>query len=406
MFRRRPEQTAHRHRTHHAWATLGVAQLFCLLHRRAVGVSIMNVINFRKLASLLTSSARFACIQLLVLGTALCVVACGGGGSGASLVDVVPNMPLASPAPAPTSKVLAKPVLSFTDTGLSVTDGVTQIGAWQVSSLESWEYSLDMGKTWIRGQGDSFLVEGDGAKTIWVRARDDMGNTSEIVVVSCVLDTMPPPPVQAEVLFQNVTRLVKVNGVEAQGKWEYSLDDQRSWSQGTGDLLAVMGNALPMLWLRQVDLAGNRSPLERVNLQELGSATWHEASGNPLQPSPVFVQQARTVIMHGSVVRGDADYIRWDIPVGQRLEAMRLVHYVSSDPIAFFALQTAPVFDAGVDVSRMLIYGHMGPQDLRRNVVRDVPPAQLRAGPMTLWFQQTGPSATEYAIELLFAPEE
>jgi hypothetical protein len=112
------------------------------------------------------------------------------------------------------------------------------------------------------------------------------------------------------------------------------------------------------------------------------------------------------VVLHGSVVRGDADYIRWDIPVGQRLEAMRLVHYVSADPIAFFALQTAPVFDAGVDVSRMLVYGHMGPQDLRRNVVRDVPPALLRAGPMTLWFQQTGPSATEYAIELLFAPAE
>jgi hypothetical protein len=233
-----------------------------------------------------------------------------------------------------------------------------------------------------------------------------MGNTSEIVVVSCVLDTMPPPPVQAEVLAQNVTRLVRVNGLEAQGRWEYSLDDQRSWLPGTGDLLAVMGNALPVLWLRQVDLAGNRSPLERVNLQEVGSAAWHEASGNALQPSQVSVQQARTVVLHGSVVRGDADYIRWDIPVGQKLEAMRLVHYVSSDTIAFFALQSAPVFDAGVDVSRMLVYGHMGPQDLQRNVVRDVPPAQLLAGPMTLWFQQTGPAATEYAIELLFASAE
>jgi hypothetical protein len=46
----------------------------------------------------------------------------------------------------------------------------------------------------------------------------------------------------------------------------------------------------------------------------------------------------------------------------------------------------------------------MGPPDLLRNVVQAVPPAQLLAGPMTLWFQQTGPAATEYAIELVFAP--
>jgi hypothetical protein len=44
----------------------------------------------------------------------------------------------------------------------------------------------------------------------------------------------------------------------------------------------------------------------------------------------------------------------------------------------------------------------MGPQDLKRNVLQDVAPSQLAAGSMTLWFQQTGPQATEYAIELVF----
>jgi hypothetical protein len=166
----------------------------------------------------------------------------------------------------------------------------------------------------------------------------------------------------------------------------------------------LLGNALPVLWLRQIDLAGNKSPNERVNLQETSSTTWHEASGNPLQPSVLSLQQARTVVIHGSVVRGDADYVRFDIPVGQRLQSTRLVHYVSPDPIAFYALQRAPVFDAGFDVSRMLVYGHMGPQDLNRNVVQDVAPNQLSAGPMTLWFQQTSPQATEYAIELIFQP--
>lgn len=351
---------------------------------------------------------RWAVRTLTTLVLAGCMVACGGGGGGLGVSGAGgnPGMPDGPPSPNPQATVLAKPVLSFTDTGLSVSDGVTRIGAWQVSSLVGWEFSFDMGKTWTRGQGDFFDVTGDGAKTIWVRARDDLGNTSDIVMVSCVLDTMAPAPVQAEVASQDLTRLVRISGIEPQGRWEYSLDDQRSWLPGTGDRLAVLGNVLPVLWLRQVDLAGNLSPLERVNLLESNSPTWHEASGNPMQPSLLSLQQARTVVLHGSVVRGDADYIRWDIPAGQRLQTLRLVHYVSPDPIAFFAVQRAPVFDAGFDVSRMLAHGHMGPQDLQRNVLQDVAPGQLTAGPMTLWFQQTGPQATEYAIELVFAPVE
>ncbi len=334
----------------------------------------------------------------LVLGCGL--LACGGdAGPG-------PAPGMAPVPPEPTAKVLAPPVLSFTDTGLSVSDGVTRIGAWKVSTLEAWEYSFDMGNTWTRGQGDFFDVQGDGAKSIWVRARDDMGNTSEIVMVRCVLDTMPPAPVQAVVTLQDQSRLVRIGGLEAQGRWEYSLDDQRSWLPGTGDRLALLGNALPVLWVRQVDLAGNLSPAERVNLLDASGATWHEASGNPLQPSLLSLQQSRTVVLHGSVVRGDADYIRWDIPAGHKLQSMRLVHYASADPVAFFALQRAPVFDAGFDVSRMLAYGHMGPPDLLRNVLMDIAQAQLTAGPMTLWFQQTGPQATDYAIELVFQPLE
>lgn len=96
------------------------------------------------------------------------------------------------------------------------------------------------------------------------------------------------------------------------------------------------------------------------------------------------LQGARTVVLHGSVVRGDPDYIRWDIPAGQQLQSMRLIRYVSSDAIAFFALQRAAVFDAGIDVSRMLTYGHMGPPELLRNVVQNISLAQLAAGPMTL----------------------
>ena len=347
---------------------------------------------------------RYSAARLILSATlAMCLAACGGGGGGGDAVtQTQATMP---PTPGSGSKFIPKPLLTFSDTGLSVTDGVTSRGRWDVSSPFPWEFSFDMGATWSRGQDKSFNVEGDGAKLIWVRSYDDMGNTSEVAVVNCVLDTMPPASVQAVVMTQDLTRLVRISGVEAQGQWEYSLDDARTWLTGTGDRLAIMGNALTGLWLRQTDLAGNKSPMERVSL-EPNSATWHEASGNPLQPSVVSLQQTRTVVLHGSVVRGDADYIRWDIPIGQSLKTVRLVHYVSPDPIAFYALQRAPVFDAGIDVSRMLVYGHMGPQDLNRNVLQNLAPAQLTAGPMTLWFQQTGPQPTEYAIELVFQPIE
>jgi hypothetical protein len=347
----------------------------------------------------------FSARLILTATLAMCLAACGGGGdSGTQSSNNGASQDIAgmSPTAGNVTKFIPKPVLTFSDTGLSVTDGVTRIGAWRVNGPEIWEFSFDLGKTWARGQGDTFNVQGDGAKTIWVRARDDMGNTSEIVMVNCVLDTMPPSAVQTAAMSQDMTRLIKISGVEDQGQWEYSLDDARTWLPGTGDRLAIMGNALTVLWLRQVDLAGNRSPLERISLLDPTGTTWHEASSNALQPSVLSLQQARTVVLHGYVARGDADYVRWDIPFGQSLKTVRLVHYVSSDPIAFYALQRAPVFDAGFDVSRMLVYGHMGPEDLKRNVLEKLAPTQLTSGPMTLWFQQTGLQPTEYAIELVF----
>jgi len=352
----------------------------------------------------------------IAITVALSLWGCGGsGGDGAEVAKTpplpasgvaMPSGPSGPSVPAAPAVVLPRPVLSFTDTGLSVTDGVTRIGAWQVSSLQAWEYSFDQGATWIRGQGDYFDVLGDGAKTIWVRARDDLGNTSEIVMVSCVLDTMAPAPLQLDFAAEETTRIVRIGGLEDQGRWEYSLDEQQSWRPGSGEHLAILGNGLSLLWLRQVDLAGNPSTAQQLELAMPSGSAWHEASGNPLQPSLLWPQQARTVLLHGTVVRGDPDYIHWQTPAGHVLQSMRLVRYVSSDPIAFYALQRAPVFDAGVDVSRMLAYGHMGPADLGRNVLVGVSPVHLREGPMTLWFQQTGPEPTVYALELVFEPVE
>jgi hypothetical protein len=335
-----------------------------------------------------------------VLAMAIFLSACGGAGPETAGLDSTKT----ASAPVTASVVLRPPVLSFKDTGLSVTDGITGNGIWDVASEINWEFSLDQGATWTRGMGSSFEVTGDGAKIIWVRSWDDAGNTSEIVRVNCVLDTTAPGTLGVSGQTEGVTNSLRLSGIEPGARWEYSLDEQRSWAPGQCSALGILGNHLSRIWLRQMDLAGNASGAQAFDLRSPNLVT-HEASGNPLQPS-VLTPGLQTYLIHGVVVRGDADYVRWDIPTGQKLQSVKLVQYVSEDDIAFYALQRNTVFDAGVDVSRMLVYGHMGPSDLGRNVLANVPKSQLGEGAMTLWFQQTGTLPTQYVIEVVLAPAD
>jgi hypothetical protein len=336
----------------------------------------------------------------VVLAMAIFLSACGGTGPEAA----GSNSNNTASATATPAVVLRPPVLSFKDTGLSITDGITGNGIWDVASEINWEFSLDQGVTWTRGMGSSFEVTGDGAKVIWVRSWDDAGNKSEIVRVNCVLDTTAPAALGIAGQTEGVTNSLRLSGIEPGARWEYSLDEQGSWAPGQCTALGILGNGLSRIWLRQMDVAGNASGAQAFDLRSPNLVA-HEASGNPLQPS-VLTPGLQTYLIHGVVVSGDADYVRWDIPRGQKVQSVKLVQYVSQDAIAFYALQRNTVFDAGIDVSRMLVYGHMGPSDLGRNVLAHVPKSQLGEGAMTLWFQQTGTLPTQYAIEVVLAPAD
>jgi len=295
----------------------------------------------------------------LLIGSAFLLSACGGSGSE-SAGSVSTN---AGADREIVAVVLNTPVLSFNDTGLNVTDGLTSNGRWSVESRGvDWEFSLDQGGTWTRGSGASFEVIGDGAKMIWVRARDDAGNTSEIVRVNCVLDTTPPATVAISGRSEGATNTFKLSGIEPGARWEYSLDEQRSWSAGKGSALGALGNHLSQIWLRQVDMAGNVSASQGFDLKD-PSFLSHEASGDPLQPS-ILAPGLQTYLIHGVVVRDDADFVSWDIPKGQQLVSVKLVQYMSEDAVAFYALRPSKVFDDRYDVSRLLVFDHMGPNDL------------------------------------------
>ena len=341
-----------------------------------------------------------------VLAIAIFLGACGGTAPETAVSDA-PNT--ASP-PVTAAVVLRPPVLSFRDdTGLSVTDGITGNGIWDVASDINWEFSLDQGATWTRGTGSSFEVTGDGAKIIWVRSWDDAGNKSEIVRVNCVLDTTAPTALGIAGQTEGVTNSLRLSSIEPGARWEYSLDEQRSWVPGQCSALGILGNNLSRIWLRQMDLAGNTSSAQFFDLQGPNVVT-HEASGDPMRPS-VLTPGLQTYLIHGVVVRGDADFVTWDIPKGQQLLSVKLMQYVSDDAIAFYALQRKNVFDAVIDLSRMmvdesrmLVYGHMGPGDLGRNVLANMPKSQLGKGAMTLWFQQTGLLPARYVVEVLLGP--
>ncbi len=341
------------------------------------------------------------CGRLLLLGLLAAASACGGGGGGVATSQM--DM-LGGPTPAVGSSILAPPRLSFTDTGLSVSDGVTRTGLWDVSSSDGlgWEYSLDFGKSWSRGVGDSFEVIGDGQKTIWVRARDDLGNTSEIVVAKCMLDTMAPSAIAAVSAGTQLLRQLSIQGLEPSARWEFSIDQGRSWSSGGGDSLGVSGNSLSSILLRQIDLAGNPSAPVTVDLGDPGIG-WVEASGSALMPTPIGSLK-QWVLLHGEVVAGDADYFSIEIPSGFLLRSASFVGYESVDKIAFFAIQQKAVFDAGFDTGKMLAFGHFGPEDIGKNLVASVPATGRGAGPLTFWIQQTGQLATRYALLLSIEP--
>ena len=307
----------------------------------------------------------------------------------------------------PAKVVLPKPVLSFNDTGLSVSDGLTFNGIWNVASLFGglgWEWSVDQGRTWIRGEGDSFVVAGDGTKMIWARTFDGQGNVSEIVVVSCTLDTSAPTQPQVS-LIAGALPAIQIQSLEPMAGWEYSVDEQRTWIRGSGMSLSLAGNLVRQIWTRQIDAAGNVSPSVATVLDgPEASNGWVEASNDPMGPT-ALPQWEGTLLLHGVVMRGDADFVRFDVPPGYKLRSMRLVYYDSPDPIAFYALQKSPVFDAGTNVQRMLSWKHLGPSDLLAELLGGITGTARGEGAYTLWIQQTGTDRTAYAIEIAIGLE-
>jgi L-fucose mutarotase/ribose pyranase (RbsD/FucU family) len=162
------------------------------------------------------------------------------------------------------------------DTGSSATDRVTGNRTVQVSGLEegaSWEYSLNGGASWTRGNGSSVvLADGSyGAGQVQVRQTDRAGNTSaaNTSLAAFTIDTVVAVPVLAlaadtgSSASDRITnnRTINVSGLEEGASWQYSLNGGSSWINGSGNsfVLAEGSYSAAQVQVRQTDMAGNSS---------------------------------------------------------------------------------------------------------------------------------------------------
>jgi hypothetical protein len=164
------------------------------------------------------------------------------------------------------------------DTGVRANDGITSDGTFNVglpSDVASWEYSVDGGNRWVRGNGTKFVVD-EGkydSGAVQVRYTDRADNLSPVTRSTGPL-TVDHTALAATLALVHDTGANATDGVTADpalrvslpsdvDSWEYSLDSGGHWARGNGIniILDVGSYAAGVVQVRYTDLAGNHSPV-------------------------------------------------------------------------------------------------------------------------------------------------
>ena len=168
----------------------------------------------------------------------------------------------------------AKPQLALaSDTGLSGTDGITNVASVNVLGLETggaWQYQID-GGNWITGTGSSFNLSA-GTHNYAVHQTDVAGNVSgDSTSIQYTLDTSALSPQMR--LFSDagssptdgITNAARIDvlGVETGATWQYQVDGG-SWITGT-DQSFNMTVGTHSYAVRQTDAAGNVSDTSGIS---------------------------------------------------------------------------------------------------------------------------------------------
>ena len=94
-------------------------------------------------------------------------------------------------------------------------------------------------------------------------------------------------------------------------------------------------------------------------------------SDNPYDPSIIGILDKDTTI---SNIFGDnnRDYVGFKVKENFFVEAINLIDYYGQDKIAFFAIQKNDKFTAEDDITKMLSYGHFGPESSYNKVGQNI----------------------------------
>jgi len=161
------------------------------------------------------------------------------------------------------------PIVSlFQDTGKSVSDRITSSGTVNVFGIEkgaNWEFSPD-NLTWFAGSDNSVTLTGDGEKAVFVRQIDSIGNISPSSLLTFILDTKATLPVLGLVndtgkIGDLITRdgTVEISNLENSATWQFSIDDGKTWTVGSGNRFTLYGDGEKKVLVTQTDLAGNNA---------------------------------------------------------------------------------------------------------------------------------------------------
>ena len=163
------------------------------------------------------------------------------------------------------------------DTGSSDHDLITSSGSVNVSGLEAGAtlaVSLDGGKTWIPRGGDTLLPGSlfvtDGEQHLAVRQIDGAGNEGAVAELSFVLDRTAPDALRWTMPdgkpALGLADVIAMQGVEPGAQVEYQLENHplSPWLDANDGQIRVSQfhqDGTPYIGVRQVDLAGNASPV-------------------------------------------------------------------------------------------------------------------------------------------------
>ncbi len=167
----------------------------------------------------------------------------------------------------------ATPVLSLDqDTG-NPTDNITSNGKVNVAKLETgatWKYNGDN-----VGSGSSFMVTGDGNKSVSVKQTDAAGNESSEGKLNFTLKASQPSAPKISLAFDtgntsdNITSNGQVNvTVDSGESWQYRIDQSlTTWIKGSGSSFVVTGDGDKKVLVQKIDASGAESTPSSLNFK-------------------------------------------------------------------------------------------------------------------------------------------